>query len=116
MTTRNFSEDLYQRFLKTDLTNLPLRSNDYFCLMDSLKLFDYPGRSKLKTPEALAVCESIQQAIREGWTSDLLNHRDDIQWFWIPPSGSCDNAISLIDLVKHYQTKNSANSKIKIEE
>jgi uncharacterized protein with HEPN domain len=109
MKVRDFSADLYQRFLKTDLTN-------YFCLMNYLKLFDYPGRSKLKTPEALVICQSIQRAIREGWTSELLNHRDDIQWFWIPPGGSCDNAISLIDVVKHYQIQNSTDSKIQIEE
>lgn len=66
MSILDFSEDLCQRFLKTDLTHLPLRSNDYFCLMNYLKLFDYPRRSTLKTPEALAVCASIQQAIREG--------------------------------------------------
>ncbi len=103
MRVRDFSADLYQRFLKTDLTNLPLRSNDYFCLMDYLKLFDYPGRSKLKTPEALVVCQSIQQAIREGWTCELLNHRGDIQWFWIPPDSKHDRALSIVNLVKHYQ-------------
>lgn len=103
MSILDFSEDLYQRFLKTDLTHLPLRSNDYFCLMNYLKLFDHPGRSKLKTPEALVVCQSIQQAIREGWTCELLNHRGDIQWFWISPGGNRDRALPIIDLVEHYQ-------------
>ena len=101
--SQDFSQDIYQQFLNTDLVNLPLRSNNFVCLTTYLQLFNYPGRSKLTTPEALEICQAIQQAIKDGWTLELLADRADINWFWIPPGGDRSRAIPVTGLVHHYQ-------------
>jgi len=103
--SQDFSQDIYQQFLNTDLVNLPLRSNNFVCLTTYLQLFNYPGRSKLTTPEALEICQAIQQAIKDGWTLELLTDRADINWFWIPPGGDHSSAIPVTGLVHYYQSR-----------
>lgn len=114
-TIPDFSQGIYQRFLNTDLTNLPLRSNNYFCLTMYLQLFNYPGRSKLTTPEALEICLAIQRAIKDGWTLELLTDRADISWFWIPPGGNQNQAIPVTGLVQNYESPQESEFKVEAD-
>lgn len=91
--SRDSRQEIYEYFLALNLESLPLKSNN-LSLHNYLSFFEYPGRTKLKKPEAIAVCLSFKAAIQAGWTDDVMTLNGKVGRYWIPPNGDSTNALS----------------------